>query len=77
MVEPTESAAAREVPILSAPALNTLARTTEWYAKASKSLQDEIVRFTTARIESDVAPAEPRARREGNRLAAERASPSP
>src|SRR5436309_1325628 len=55
MVEQREAAIDRALPILSAPALNTLARTTGWYANAFLSLQDEIMRFATARIDSDVA----------------------
>ena len=55
MVGQIEVALTRNLPILTAPALNTLTRTTEWYSKALLSLQGEVVRFTSARIESDVA----------------------
>jgi Phasin protein len=53
--EQREAAIDRALPILSVPALNTFARMTEWYANAFLSLQDEIMRFATARIDSAAA----------------------
>jgi hypothetical protein len=61
MVEQTEGANNRDMPTasflaadLGRPALDALARATEWYAKTLLSWQGEIVRFATARLDSDV-----------------------